>query len=952
MTEDRLYLIDTFALIFRAYYGNMRIKNGAAMTLARMLLALVAQHKPSHIACVFDRPEPTFRHDLYPEYKANRAEMPEDLRPQIPIIRELAAALNIPIVELAGYEADDVMGTLARQASARGLASVIVSPDKDLLQLVDDPGNIKVLNNRDGDVWIDRAGVMERFGVWPEQVVDMLTLMGDASDNVKGVEGIGEKGARDLMAQYGTLDNLMAHRAELKRKAHREGLEAALERLPLVRRLVTVVTDLALPLGLDDLIYPGVDPARARAAFKSFGFEALTKAFTAVGTLDAPGGQSVQGVQGTLDLAEGQAASVRTYRAAAGAADLEAAVAECRKAGRFGLDTETTSIDPTRGHLVGLSLAWKPNEGLYVPLAHLKPADADTAGSLPGLLPESGLPEALLDLRGAPLAFFQELAPYLDPRNVPFAEAVRILGPLFRDPAVAKAGQNLKYDLQVLKRHGLEVKGLGDDSMVLSFLVDSKLRHNLDDLSSRHLDLRPIPFEAVVGKGKGQKRFDEADFDHAVQYAAEDADLALQLCAKLEPLIAEPALTALYRRVDLPLVEVLADLELTGVRLDVGVLDHLGVAMRGHRDAAEKRVLELAGEPFNLNSPTQLGKILYEKLGLPVLKRTDKTKAPATDEDVLSELARREDGEIAQTLLRHRQLQKLLGTYVEALPLMVNPVTGRLHTRLHQAAVATGRLASSDPNLQNIPVRTEEGRAIRGAFVPETGWVLLDADYSQIELRVVASLAQDPTLLGAFQRGEDIHRRTASEVMGLAMEEVTAEQRSAAKAVNFGLLYGQGAYALSASLGIPFREAKAFIERYFERMPRVADWIEATKAQALEQGLVRSHWGRVRRIPDLHSANQGMKATALREAVNTVVQGTAADIMRRAMVRLHESLAGHRSRLLLQVHDELLVEAPPEEVETVSLLLREAMEGAADLGALDVKLVAEVRAGSSWLECK
>ncbi len=937
MNEDRLYLIDTFALIFRAYYGNMRIKNGAAVTMARMLLALVNQHKPSHMACVFDRPEPTFRHDIYPEYKANRAEMPEDLRPQIPMIRDLAAALNIPIVELAGYEADDVMGTLARQASARGLACAIISPDKDLLQLVDDAGGIQVLNNRDGDVWIDRAGVKQRFGVWPEQVVDMLTLMGDASDNVKGVEGIGEKGARDLMEQYGTLENLLAHRAELKRKTHREGLEAALDRLPLVRRLVTVVTDLTLPLGLDDLVYPGVDQAQARAAFKSLGFEALTKEFTAVGNVAsaaAPGG--------------------RTYRAAAGAAELQAAVAACRAAGVFGLDTETTSIDPTRGHLVGLSLAWNANEGLYVPLAHLKPGGEDTAGALPGLLPDSGLPEALLDLRGDPAAFFEELAPYLDPRNVPFPDALRILGPLFLDPAVAKDGQNLKYDLQVLKRHGLEVRGVGGDSMVLSFLVDSKLRHNLDDLSSRHLDLRPIPFEAVVGKGKGQKRFDEADFDHAVQYAAEDADLALQLCRKLEPMLVDPALVTLYRKVDLPLVEVLAELELTGVRLDVDVLAHLAVAMRAQRDAAEARATELAGEPFNLNSPGQLGQILYEKLGLPVLKRTDKTKAPATDEDVLTELALREDGEIARVLLRHRQMQKLLGTYVEALPLMVNPVTGRLHTRLHQAAVATGRLASSDPNLQNIPVRTEEGRAIRAAFVPKAGWMLLDADYSQIELRVVASLAQDPTLLSAFQRGEDIHRRTASEVMGLAMEEVSSSQRSAAKAVNFGLLYGQGAYALSASLGIPFREAKGFIERYFERMPKVAQWIEATKARALEEGLVRSHWGRVRRIPDLHSPNQGMKATALREAVNTVVQGTAADLMRRAMVRLHESLTAGRfaARLLLQVHDELLVEAPPEEVDAVSALLRDAMEGADDLGALDVRLVAEVRPGNNWLECK
>jgi DNA polymerase-1 len=936
MTEARLYLIDTFALIFRAYYANMRLKNGAASTMARMLLALVNQHKPTHLACVFDRPEPTFRHEIYPEYKANRAEMPEDLRPQIPLIRDLIAALNIPIVELAGFEADDVMGTLARQAAARGLASVIVSPDKDLLQLVDDGMKIQVLNNRDGEVWIDEAGVKERFGVKPSQVVDVLALMGDASDNVKGVEGIGEKGARDLVEQFGSLDDIVAHRAELKRKAHREGLEAALERLPLVKRLVTVVTDLELPVTLDELAYPGVEPARAREAFKKLGFEALTKEFTAAAA-----------------TASGSAAA-RTYRAAASVKDLEAAVVECRRAGCFGLDTETTSLDPTRGHIVGLSLAWSANEGLYVPLAHLKPTAAEAEGALPGLLEDSGLPGSLLDLRGDPEAFFAELEPYLDPRNIPFREARRILGPLFADAGVRKAGQNLKYDLQVLKRHGLEVCGLGDDSMVLSFLLDSRLRHNLDDLSARHLDIRPIAFEEVVGKGKAQKRFDEAVFEQAVHYAAEDADLALQLCGKLRGLLSDERRLRLYQEVDLPLVEVLADLELAGVRLDVAVLEGIAKDFRAKRDAAEARVLTLAGEAFNLNSPAQLGRILYEKLGLPVIKRTEKTKAPATDEEVLTELAKREDGEIAAQLLVHRQMQKLLGTYVDPLPALVNPVTGRLHTRLHQAAVATGRLASSEPNLQNIPVRTEEGRAIRGAFVPEPGWVLLDADYSQIELRVVAALAQDPVLLGAFGSGEDIHRRTASEVMGVPMDQVTADQRSAAKAVNFGLLYGQGAYALSASLGISFSQAKAFIERYFERMPKVAEWIEGTKAQALKEGLVRTAWGRVRRIPELESGNPGLKAQGLREAVNTVVQGTAADLMRRAMVRLHRSLAaeGLRARLLLQVHDELLVEAPPEESERAARLLAEAMEGADDLGALGVRLAAEVRCGGSWLQAK
>ncbi len=934
MAEDRLYLIDTFALIFRAYYANMRIKNGAAYTMARMLLNIVAQHQPTHLACVFDRPEPTFRHELYPDYKANRAPMPEDLRPQIPLIRQLIEALNIPIVELAGFEADDVMGTLARQAAARGLPSVIVSPDKDLLQLVDDGGGIQVLNNRDGEVWIDRAGVKERFGVWPEQVVDVLTLTGDASDNVKGVPGIGEKGARTLLEQFGSLDALLAHREELKPK-QREGVQEALAWLDLTRRLVTVVTDLELPLGVEQLAYPGVDQEKAREAFKLLGFASLTKEFTAVGG--------------------GPERRERRYRAAAGAADLEAAVAAIRVAGRFGLDTETTTLEATRGHMVGLSLAWTADEGLYVPLAHLSPPTGDTEGALPGLLPDSGLPDALLDLRGDPEAYFAELAPHLDPRNVPFAVVRRILGPLLADEGIAKVGQNLKYDLQVLARHGLPVRGVAGDAMVASFLLESRERHNLDDLSARHLDLRPIPFEEVVGKGKGQLRFDQADFGKAVQYAAEDADLALRLCGVLEPRLAEePALQRLYREVDLPLVEVLAALEATGVRLDLAVLEGLGKDMRARRAAAETQAHELAGEPFNLNSPSQLGRILFDKLKLPVVKYTGKTKAPSTDEETLQELADRQGSEIARALLEHRQMAKLLGTYVEALPQLVNPLTGRVHTKLHQAAVATGRLASSDPNLQNIPVRTEDGRAIRGAFIPEAGWVLLDADYSQVELRVVAALAGDPVLLGAFEAGEDIHRRTASEVMGIPMDQVSGDQRSAAKAVNFGLLYGQGAFALAASLGISRKEAQAFIDRYFQRMPKVASWIEGSKAKALEEGLVRTHWGRVRRIPDLESPNKQLQAQGLREAVNTIVQGTAADLMRRAMVRLHRALGaeGLRARLLLQVHDELLLEAPPEEVERASALLREAMEGADDLGALPVRLAAEVRTGASWLHCK
>ncbi len=936
MPEQRLYLLDTFAFIFRSYFANPRLKNGAAYTFVRIVLQLLEKHQPTHIACVFDTPEPTFRHEIYPEYKANRDAMPEDLRPQIPLIRQLIEALNIPIVELHGYEADDVMGTLAKEAAAQGLASVIVSPDKDLLQLVSDELKIQVLNTKDGEVWHDREGVKARMGVWPEQVVDFLSLLGDASDNVKGVPGIGEKGAAQLLEKYGSLDGVLAAKAELKPK-QREGLDTSTDPetgwLELTRRLVTVVTDLDLPLHPQDLAYKGLDDQKARTTFKELGFQTLTKEFTATAA---------------------QSHSERSYRALTTLDEVREAVAACRAAGRFGLDTETTSIEATQGHLVGISLAWKANEGVYLPLGHLKPMAQGAEGGLPGLLENSGLPESLLDLRGDAAAYWAELSPYLDPRNLPFAEVRELLRPLLADPTVGKWGQNLKYDLVVLGRHGLPVQGLAGDSMVQSFLAEPGLRHNLDDLSVRHLDVKPIAFEEVVGKGKAQVRFDEAPFEQAVQYAAEDADLALQLVEKLDRKLAEPALRTLYAEVDLPLVEVLAAMETRGVRIDTTVLDGLRERMSAERDECVKRVTDLAGEAFNLNSPTQLGRILFEKLGLPVIKVTGKTKAPSTDEEVLTELAQEHGAEIAQVLLRHRELVKLLGTYVDALPTMINPVTGRVHTKLHQAAVASGRLASNDPNLQNIPVRTEDGRAIRGAFVPEPGWVLLDADYSQIELRVVAALAEDPILLGAFAAGEDIHRRTASEVMGVPMAEVTSEDRSRAKAVNFGLLYGQGAFALAASLGISQKEAKAFIERYFERMPKVAQWIEATKAQALAEGLVRTHWGRVRIIPELESSNGQLKNQGLRVAVNTVVQGTAADLMRRAMVRLHRSLhaEGLQARLLLQVHDELLLECPPTEAPRASELLREAMEGADDLGGLGVKLAGEVRQGRSWLEAK
>ncbi|MFM8234048.1 MAG: DNA polymerase I [Holophagaceae bacterium] len=931
--NSKIFLIDTFAFIFRAYYANKNLKNGATFTFSKILLQIIKTYQPEYIACVFDTPTPTFRHKLSGAYKANREEMPEDLVPQIPMIREILQNLSIPMVQFEGYEADDVLATLAEKGCNANLRSVIVSPDKDLLQLVRND-DIQVLNIRDGEIWYDREGVHNRMGVYPEQIVDFLTLVGDASDNIQGVPGIGEKGAAHLLEKYGTLDNIIYHIDELKPR-QQNGLKESETWRSLSKQLVTLVKDLSLPLKIEDLKYQGISHDNARDVFLRFGFHSLAKEFTLSSEIKTT-------------------SATRKYEQVRSLAQLKEIVEQCRGVGYFSLDTETTSIDATRGHLVGLSLAWKDNHGVYIPLGHLKLSKIPLEGILPGLLPESGLSDNDLDLQGEASAYYEKIYCYLDENNLPFAETREILNILFADSSIKKCGQNLKYDLQVLERHGFHLEGIDDDSMLLSYILESNLRHNLDDLSVRHLGLKPISFEEVVGKGRTQKRFDEIQIEKATQYAAEDADLARRLCLILKKQLINTDQLRIYRQIDLPLMRVLADIETTGIALDIEVLKNLSEKFTQERNICEENAIKLAGKPFNLNSPTQLGKVLFEELKLPVIRYTGKSKSPSTDEETLFELAQKHNSDFARILLRHRELQKMLGTYIDALPKMINPITNRIHTRLHQAAVASGRLASSDPNLQNIPVRTEEGKSIRKAFISRPGWCLIDADYSQIELRVVAALAEDPVLLDAFKRGEDIHRRTASEVMGIPLDKVSNEDRSKAKAVNFGLLYGQGAFALAGSLGITHKEAKDFIDRYFERMPRVADWIEQTKKAAEKEGQATTYWGRTRRIPDLESTNGNIRSGGLRVAVNTVVQGTAADIMRRAMVKFNHALrgGGYSAKILLQVHDELLIEAPQEEYEDVSKLLKYSMEHADDIQAIKVPLVVEIRKGSNWLECK
>ncbi len=888
MTEQpkRLYLIDGSSYIYRAYFAIRHLSNSrgfatnAVYGFINMLLKVVREHRPDHLAVVFDAKGPTFRKEIYPEYKANRAAMPEDLVPQIPIIKDVVRAFNMPALELAGYEADDIIATLAKKFAGEGMAITVVTGDKDLMQIVSE--RVRLLDTMKDKV-SGLAEVAERFGGGPDKVVEVQALAGDSSDNVPGVPGIGEKTAVKLIGEFGSVENLLANLDRVKGKMQ-DKLREFGDQARLSKQLVTLVDTVSLDCDYDNFALSEPDREALAEIFREMEFHKLLQEFSAA----AP-------------------AAPTAYHGVLDEAGLDALVAVLERAARFSFDTETTSLDPLRADLVGLSFAVQSGEAWYVPVGHR----------------------------------------YLGaPEQLPADRVLERLRPLLEDPGKLKIAQNAKYDLLVLRRAGVAVRGADFDTMVASYLANPAAKsHGMDNLALELLGRKTISYSEVAGSGRNQICFSEVEVEKAVAYAAEDADVTLQLAEKLEPMVAEGGQGTLFREVEMPLVAILADMEWQGVRVDPAVLAGLSREIEEKLAALEKEIHALAGTSFNVASPKQIGEVLFEQLKLP---RGKKTKTGwSTDVEVLQKLA--EDHEIAARILDHRSLSKLKGTYTDALPKLIHPQTGRIHTSFNQTVTATGRLSSSEPNLQNIPIRTEEGRRIREAFIPADGNLLLSADYSQVELRILAHLAEEEVLRESFARGEDIHRRTASEIFGVFPEMVSAEQRRQAKTINFGVLYGMGAFSLGKSLGIERKQAEGFIKAYFERLPRVAAFLEEKREEARRNKYVETILGRRCAVPEIDSKNPNVRSYAERNAINYPIQGSAADIIKVAMIRIFARLRRENlnARMVLQVHDELVFDVPAAEIEQVKVLVKEEMEGAV---ALKVPLDVEVGVGGNWRE--
>ena len=909
MSEARtLVLVDGSSYLYRAFHALPPLTNskgeptGAVLGVLNMLLKLLKEQDPPLVGVVFDAPGKTFRDELFAEYKAQRPPMPDDLRAQIEPLLEAVAALGLPLLRVAGVEADDVIGTLARQAAAAGLKVVISTGDKDMAQLVDD--RVTLVNTMT-DTALDRAGVKIKFDVYPEQIVDYLALVGDTSDNIPGVPKVGPKTAAKWLNQYTTLDNLLAHQAEIEGKVG-ESLRSHTTELALSRQLATIDCDLDLELRPEDLSRRAPDTDRLREMYTRLELRSLLKQLPGWVPSTPPGPES--GPEPAAQPAPAAADAVpRNYDTVLTDEQLGAWLERLRDAELFAFDTETTSLDYMQAEIVGVSFCVEPGHAAYVPLAHRYP----------------GAPQQLD--RGAVL---------------------KRLEPLLSDPQHAKLGHHLKYDAHVLRNHGIELRGMRYDSMLESYVLNSTAtRHDLDSTARHYLGVETIHYEDVAGKGAKQIPFDQVPVERAAEYSAEDSDVSLRLHRALWSQIERlPRVRKLYEEIEQPLVPVLLDMEHLGVLIDTAMLRKQSHEIAKSLLALEQAAHATAGAPFNLDSPKQLQEILFGRLGLPV-KRKTATGQPSTAEDVLEELA--DDYELPRIILDYRGLAKLKSTYTDKLPGQVDPRTGRVHTSYHQAVAATGRLSSTDPNLQNIPVRTPEGRRIRQAFIAPPGHVLMAADYSQIELRIMAHLSGDESLLRAFAEDRDIHQATAAEVFGLEPSAVTADQRRAAKAINFGLIYGMSAFGLARQLGIERGAAQKYVDLYFERYPGVKRYMDDTRAMAREQGFVETVFGRRLYLPDIGSRNQQLRQYAERSAINAPMQGTAADIIKRAMIEVHRWLAGDQvhARLVMQVHDELVLEVPEAAVEAVEHGLRERMSAAADL---KVPLRVDVGRGVHW----
>jgi len=887
--DKTLYLIDGSAYIYRAYHAIRGLSNSrglptnAVFGFSKMLVKLMEDQAPEYAAMVFDAKGPTFRHKIYKEYKANRPPMPEDMSVQIPYIKDVTAGYNFPVIEMTGYEADDLIGTLAHIAEEAGFSVIMVTGDKDFIQLVTVNS---IVWDPMKDKTTDMDAVKETYGIEPHQMIDVMGLSGDTSDNVPGVPGIGQKTALSLIQTFGNMEHLYEQVHKITKKKQHENLVKYKDQAFLSRELVRIDTKVPLQFDLKDFELKSPDSDQLSMLFKELEFRQLQ-----------------QKLQKKRDLSKKDYQSIQNLHA------LNNLIVSLKGSEIFALDTETTSKDPMKAAIVGLSFSIKPDEAFYIPCAHDYP-----------------------DV----------------PEQLELGDALKLLKPVLENPEIKKIGQNIKYDWMVLSRHGINLSGIMSDTMLASYLINpSKRVHSLDQIALDFLNHKTISYKEVIGKNKKISGFNEVPLERATPYACEDADITLMAHNILMPKLKEMGLTELFEKVELPLIPVLMKMEMTGIFIDKERLNLLSNSFEHQLDELEKNIYSIAGEEFNIRSPQQLGKILFEKLELPVQKKTIKKTGYSTDVDVLTTLA--SFHELPAVILRYRTLSKLKSTYADALIGLINPETRRIHTSYNQTVTVTGRLSSSDPNLQNIPVRTDEGREIRRAFVPKKGWHMVSADYSQIELRILAHYSEDQILIKAFMDDEDIHTRTATEVFQVFPSFIDTELRRHAKIINFGIIYGMSPFGLSKELGISQKMAKSYIDNYFARYKDVKQFIGRTIKDAKESKKTSTLLGRIRFLPDINSSNRNLRQFAERTAINTPIQGTAADLIKLAMIKMDATLTkrGFQSAMLLSVHDELIFEVPPDELDEAKKLIREVMEGIWDL---KVPLKVNIGCGENWAE--
>ncbi len=891
--RPRLFLIDGSSYIFRAFYAIRHLSSSKGLPtnaiygFIQMLLKVIKEHHPDYLVITFDSKAPTFRSEVYKEYKANRPAMPEGLTPQIPYIKRIVEGYRIATLEMEGYEADDLIGTVAKGVESKADV-VIITGDKDILQLVTD--HIQVYDTmKEKRFGVEEVG--ERFGVMPEQVVEVMGLAGDAIDNIPGVPGIGEKTAIELIRTFGSIENLLGHLDQIPQKKLKEKLEIHGELARLSRKLATIHTDVPLAYRLEEFAISSPDPKILREIFKELEFNKLLK-----------------------DLPEENAGSQagRDYRLITDRNEFLALLEDLRKAKLFAIDLETTSPFPMWADLVGISLSFAPNQAFYIPIGHHRAATDPTCGG----------------------------------SQLPLSWALGQLKPILEDGEVKKVGQNIKYDWIVLKRYDIHLQGIYCDTMIASYLLNpTKHNHNLADIAREYLDRAVMEYKEVVGTGLKAVTFDQIEPEKARDYSCEDAEVALQLSSILLPKLEEGGFKDLFDQLEMPLILVLAKMEMNGVKIDTDLLRDFSKEIENQLLQKIERIYGLAGEVFNINSPQQLGKILFDKLRLPVVKKT-KT-GYSTDVEVLTKLSLQHD--LPLEVLSYRNLSKLKSTYIDALPRLIHPETGRVHTSYNQTVTATGRLSSSDPNLQNIPIRAEEGSRIRQAFIPEEGWTIVSGDYSQIELRILAHLSRDETLMEAFQKDEDIHARTASEIFGVPIEKVEPRMRREAKVINFGIIYGMSAYGLSQQLGSEPKVAQAYIDEYFKKYTGVQTYIEISLVEARQKGYVTTLLHRRRYLPDIHSPTAAIRQASERMAINTPLQGTAADIIKVAMIHIQNRIEelSLSTKMMMQVHDELVFEVPEGELQKALSLIQNEMENVMELS---VPLKVSIHSGKNWAE--